>query len=90
LGIALESAGIRCPLGECSLAVVAKRWMPNVVGQARGLHYVGVNTETACQFTPNLGDFQGVGQTISREIQSLVWRENLCLRGKATQGRRMQ
>jgi hypothetical protein len=90
LGIALEPAGIRCPLGECSLTVVAKGWMPDVVSQACGLHDVGINTETACQLTANLGDFQGVRQAVPREIQSLVWRENLCLRGKAAQRRRMQ
>jgi len=68
LGISLESASIYCPLGERSLAVVAKGWMADVVGQAGRLDNIGVNAEATSKLTPNLGNFQGVRQAVPREI----------------------
>jgi hypothetical protein len=68
LSIALKAPGIRCPLGERSLAVVAKGWMADVVGQAGRLDNIGVNAEATSKLTANLGNFQGVRQAVPREI----------------------
>jgi hypothetical protein len=79
LSVALKASSIRCPLSERSLTVVAKGWVANVVGQAGRLDNIGINTEATSELPANLRNFQGVRQTVSREIQSLGRREDLCL-----------
>ena len=89
LGVALEAADVRAQGVEGVLAVVAERWVAEVVGEAGGLHEVGVAAQGGSQLPPDLGDLQGVGHPGPGEV-ALAGDHHLGLGGQPSPGSAVQ
>ncbi|BFO21277.1 hypothetical protein SHKM778_76650 [Streptomyces sp. KM77-8] len=62
LGVALEAAAVLGELVQRLFAVVAEGRVAEVVGEAGGLHEVGVAAEGSAELAAHLGAFEGVGE----------------------------
>lgn len=62
LGVAFEAAAVVGELVQRVFAVVAEGRVAEVVGEAGGLHEVGVAAEGCAQLPADLGALQGVGE----------------------------
>ena len=68
LGVALEAADRVRHLVEGALAVVAEGRVAEVVGEACGVHDVGVAAERTAQFAPHLRHLEAVGEPGPDEV----------------------
>ncbi len=71
LCVALEAAARGAELGQRALAVVAERRVPEVVGERRRLHDVGVAPDRAGEVAGHLGHLEGVRQPVAHEVVGL-------------------
>ena len=89
LGVALEAADVRAQGVERVLAVMAERGVAEVVGEAGGLHEVGVAAQGGSQLPPDLGHLQGVGHPGAGEV-ALAGDHHLGLGGQPSPGGAVQ
>ena len=88
LGVALETTAALGQVGQRPLAVVAERWMAEVVGQRRRLDDVGMAAERPGQVAGDLGHLETVGEPVADEVVGLG-ADDLGLGGQPSRGRRM-
>ena len=73
---------LRADFVQCGFARVAKRRMPEVVAEGNGFGQVFVQAQGARNGTPNLRNFEGMGQA-GAVVVALRGDEYLCLVGQA-------
>ena len=90
LRVALESADVRGPVVQRSLAVVPERRMAEVVAQARGVDDVRRQPQRGRELAAHLRDLERVRETVAGEVRRTRGAQHLRLRGQAAQRRRME
>ena len=90
MSVPLETTDVCRPVVQRALAVVTERRMPEVVGEAGGVHDIRVEPQALCQFSADLGDLERVCQPIAHEIEPCDRAEHLRFGCEPAQRARVQ
>src|SRR5690606_38075979 len=75
---------------ERALAIVTEGRMPQVVGEAGGVHDIRVQAERRRELAPHLRDLERVREAVASEIGSLRRTQHLRLGGEPTKRTRVE